>query len=49
MDGLMFDTEMLGYQGWKKAGSLLDLSLDDETVYSFRGMGTCEKREISAV
>ena len=44
MDGLMFDTERIGYEGWKYAGKKLDIHMKDELIASFRGTGEKEKR-----
>ena len=43
MDGLMFDTERIGYEGWKYAGKKLGIHMKDELIASFRGTG--EKRK----
>lgn len=45
MDGLMFDTEVLGLEGWKTAGRKLGIELTDEMIATFRGMGNRERRE----
>lgn len=37
MDGLMFDTERLGLEGWKKAGRILGYPVDEEMVAGIRG------------
>ena len=37
MDGLMFDTERIGYEGWKYAGKKLGIHMKDELIASFRG------------
>ena len=42
MDGLMFDTERIGYEGWKYAGKKLGLHMKDELIASFRGTGEKE-------
>ncbi|MGN0404478.1 MAG: HAD family hydrolase [Bariatricus sp.] len=44
MDGLMFDTERIGYEGWKYAGEKLGIDMPDELIASFRGTGETEKR-----
>lgn len=44
MDGLMFDTERIGYEGWKYAGKKLGIYIKDELIASFRGTGEKEKR-----
>lgn len=44
MDGLMFDTERIGYEGWKYAGNKLGIDITDELIASFRGTGEKEKR-----
>ena len=36
MDGLMFDTERIGYEGWKYAGKKLGIHMKDELIASFR-------------
>ena len=38
MDGLMFDTERIGYEGWKYAGKKLGIHMKDELIASFRYM-----------
>ena len=35
MDGLMFDTERIGYEGWKYAGKKLGIHMKDELIASF--------------
>lgn len=37
MDGLMFDTERLGLEGWKKAGRILGYPIGEEMVARIRG------------
>lgn len=37
MDGLMFDTERLGLEGWKKAGRILGYPIGAEMVARIRG------------
>lgn len=44
MDGLMFDTEAVGYRGWKEAGGQLGIEISDQVIAAFRGLGNCEKR-----
>lgn len=44
MDGLMFDTERIGYEGWKYAGNKLGIPMTDDLIASFRGTGETEKR-----
>lgn len=46
MDGLMFDTERIGYEGWKYAGKQLKIEITDSLIASFRGTGTKEKRRL---
>lgn len=46
MDGLMFDTEAIGYRGWKEAGRRLGIRIDDEAIAALRGLGDREKREM---
>ena len=46
MDGLMFDTERIGYEGWKYAGKKLGIHMKDELIASFRGTGEKEKRSL---
>lgn len=48
MDGLMFDTERIGYHGWKYAGEKLGIDISDELIASFRGTGAKEKRRLFA-
>ena len=48
MDGLMFDTESVGYRGWKYAGEQLGIPLSDGLIASFRGTGGEEKRTLFA-
>ena len=35
MDGLMFDTERIGYEGWKYAGKKLGIHMKDELIASW--------------
>lgn len=44
MDGLMFDTERLGLEGWKLAGRLMGYPIDDEMVGGIRG---CNRADAS--
>lgn len=46
MDGLMFDTERLGYEGWKAAGRTLGLTIPDEVIASMRGTGLERSRAL---
>ena len=46
MDGLMFDTERIGYEGWKYAGARLGIDISDDLIASFRGTGAKEKRKL---
>lgn len=46
MDGLMFDTERIGYEGWKYAGEKLGINISDTLIASFRGTGAKEKRKL---
>lgn len=46
MDGLMFDTERIGYEGWKYAGSQLNIDISDSLIESFRGTGEKRKRQL---
>lgn len=48
MDGLMFDTERIGYEGWKYAGSQLNIDISDSLIESFRGTGEKRKRKLFA-
>lgn len=45
MDGLMFDTERLGYEGWKAAGQALGMAIPDEVIAAMRGTGVAQCRE----
>ena len=47
MDGLMFDTERIGYEGWKYAGKKLGIHMKDELIASFRGTGEKKSEDIS--
>lgn len=38
MDGLMFDTERLGLEGWKKAGRILGYPIGAEMVARIRAV-----------
>ena len=46
MDGLMFDTERIGYEGWKCAGRTLGIEISDQLIASFRGTGAKEKKQL---
>lgn len=46
MDGLMFDTERIGLQGWLEAGRQLNIPVTEELVAQFRGTGISQCREI---
>lgn len=46
MDGLMFDTERIGYEGWKYAGRKLHIPISDDLIASFRGTGAREKQKL---
>lgn len=46
MDGLMFDTERIGLQGWQAAAEALDLPITTELVAAMRGTGTDACRRI---
>lgn len=47
MDGLMFDTERIGYEGWKYAGKKLGIHMKDELIASFRGTEKKKSEDIS--
>lgn len=40
MDGLMFDTERVGRDGWHKAAEILHIDLPEEIIAAMRGTGT---------
>lgn len=40
----MFDTERLGYEGWKAAGRALGLDIPDELIAAMRGTGVARCR-----
>lgn len=44
MDGLMFDTERIGHQGWKHAGRMLDIEVPDAVIEAGRGMSVPDSR-----
>ena len=46
MDGLMFDTERIGRDGWHKAAETLRIDLPEELIAAMRGTGTDRCREI---
>lgn len=46
MDGLMFDTERIGRDGWHKAAEMLHIDLPEEIIAAMRGTGTDRCREI---
>ena len=46
MDGLMFDTERIGRDGWRKAAETLQIDLPEEIIAAMRGTGTERCREI---
>ena len=46
MDGLMFDTERIGRDGWHKAAETLHIDLPEEIIAAMRGTGTDRCREI---
>lgn len=46
MDGLMFDTEHIGREGWFEAGRQLDLPITEELIAKLRGTGVSVCREI---
>ena len=46
MDGLMFDTERIGRDGWNKAAEILHIDLPEEIIAAMRGTGTERCREI---
>ena len=46
MDGLMFDTERIGRDGWHKAAETLHIDLPEEIIAAMRGTGTERCREI---
>ena len=46
MDGLMFDTERIGRDGWHKAAEILHIDLPEEIIAAMRGTGTDRCREI---
>ena len=46
MDGLMFDTERIGRDGWHKAAETLQIDLPESLIAAMRGTGTDRCREI---
>ena len=46
MDGLMFDTERIGRDGWHKAAEILHIDLPKGIIAAMRGTGTDRCREI---
>ena len=46
MDGLMFDTERIGFDGWKAAGRTLGVTIPDGVIHAMRGTGVAESRAI---
>lgn len=46
MDGLMFDTERIGLDGWHKAAETLHIDLPEAIIAAMRGTGTDRCREI---
>ena len=46
MDGLMFDTERIGRDGWHKAAEILHIDLPEGIIAAMRGTGTDRCREI---
>ena len=46
MDGLMFDTERIGRDGWHKAAETLHIDLSEALIAAMRGTGTDRCREI---
>ncbi|WP_125144569.1 HAD family hydrolase [Clostridium transplantifaecale] len=45
MDGLMFDTERLGLEGWKKAGRILGYPVGEEVVAGIRGCNRADAKK----
>ena len=43
MDGLMFDTERIGRDGWHKAAEILHIDLPEGIIAAMRGTGTAAK------
>ena len=50
MDGLMFDTERIGRDGWHKAAEILHIDLPEGIIAAMRGTGTdrCSKNPETA-
>lgn len=46
MDGLMFDTERVGRDGWHRAAEILHIDLPEGIIAAMRGTGTDRCREI---
>lgn len=46
MDGLMFDTERLGREGWLHAAARLGVDIPEEVIAQMRGTGVEQCREI---
>ena len=46
MDGLMFDTERLGLEGWHAAARILGISIPDTVIAGMRGTGVPESRAL---
>lgn len=46
MDGLMFDTERIGHDGWLAAGEQLGIEIPEEVISAMRGTGREECREL---
>lgn len=46
MDGLMFDTERIGYKGWKKAAAALGMDIPDQLIAAMRGTGVAQSRAL---
>ena len=44
MDGLMFDTERIGREGWHAAAQILGISIPESVIDAMRGTGTEECR-----
>ncbi len=47
MDGLMFDTERLGLEGWLEAGRQLGLPITEDFVLQIRGRNKADSRQVS--
>lgn len=46
MDGLMFDTERLGLEGWRQAAHKLGIEIPDELIAAMRGTSTANSRRM---